>query len=108
MKLPSNVRVSYITYKIEELPLSIAAALSRHGDCDHSEALIRVQLKYHSPQQQSNTLFHEISHAIFYLYDISIESEEAIITGMANGWCQVKQDNPGVEKFINGGLNGCK
>jgi len=106
MKLPGKVKVSYLDYTIEEMPLNVSIAESKHGNCDDSANLIQVQVIGHSPQQQANTLFHEITHAIFHLYGVSLKSEEAAVTGLSNAWCQVKRDNPEVEKFINGGLNG--
>jgi len=106
MKLPKKVKVSYLDYIIEEMPLDVVVSESKHGDCDHAANLIRVQVACHSPQQQANTLLHEITHAMFHMYGISLKSEEAAVTGLANAWCQVKRDNPEVDKFINGGLNG--
>jgi len=106
VKLPGKVKVSYLDYTVEEMPLNVAVTGDRHGDCDNVKNLIRVQIKEHTPQQQANTLFHEVTHAIFHLYGISLKSEEAVVTGLANAWCQVMRDNPEVEKFIIGGLNG--
>jgi len=105
MKLPLKVKVSYLDYNIQELPFELAVAGDKHGDCDHIANLIRVQLKGHSQQQQANTLFHEIIHAVFHLYGVSLKTEEMVVCGLSNGFCQVIRDNPKVMKFICGGLN---
>ena len=104
MKLPKKVKISYVDYTILEYLKTEAEAAKELGDCEQEAKIIRMKIADCSRQNQANTLQHEILHAVKYEYDISLKNEESIVTGFANGLCQVRRDNPEIEEFLKRSL----
>jgi hypothetical protein len=70
-------------------------ASSAWGNFTPAELTIRIQGDMPSIYKLADTLFHEISHAIWYVYRLSDEDKEERIVGtLATAWTQVLRDNP--------------
>jgi len=102
MKLPLNIKVANHVFTVEEWNTNVANANGRFGECDCNELIIRIATG-HKKSHISETLMHEIMHAIFWSYGLKAEDdEERTITGLAAGLSQVFQDNPQLYEKIYG------
>lgn len=94
--LPKTVIVGHRKWKIKE-----TRSKKRDGLCDYENHTIWVKLKGQRGFQQANTLQHEILHTAF---DESAlvegDTEERIVTALANVMTQVIRDNPKVFDWI--------
>lgn len=94
MKLPKKLKIGYQTYKVESWDRATAATAGRLGECDKLNAIIRVDDTF-GPIETRNTFIHELLHACYTAGGLEVgDSEERIVTVLANQLCQVIQDNP--------------
>lgn len=105
MKLPKSVKVGWATYKIEPFPVLEAHGEAKHGDTNDLNHTIRIDTAC-GPARASETLLHEIFHAICgkWNLDLTKDEEERVVTSMASGLCTVWLDNPEVLAWIGKGL----
>jgi len=100
MKLPKKIKIANHVYKIVAWSDEIAFAKSRFGECDCLALEIRIQTN-NIKSLVSETLVHEIMHAIYWSYNIKVEDDEERIVGtMAVGMSQVLQDNKMLRNFL--------
>ncbi len=105
MNLPESVRISWRTYRIEQWHPVAAATVSRYGEIDHVDCVIKVDTSY-GYAQTVETLIHEVFHGIWTManmHDAAKPSEEFIVGITANGFTQVLLDNPAFRRFITSG-----
>ncbi len=98
---PKQVRVMGKIYKVT----FVSASTIDHenfGQCDHNKLTIAVQ-DYQLPVEEADTLFHEITHAIWYQMGVGHGpmEEEPIVHRLASGWTQVFLDNPELLKYFS-------
>lgn len=99
MTLPRQVVIGHRTWKIKTIGPRQRPRIN--GLCEYEKSTLWVRLKGQSPQQQANTLLHEIGHAIWHEGNIeSDDIEEHVVTVTANLMCQVIRDNPDVIDWI--------
>ena len=97
-----SIKIGRTIYKIEMLPADIT---SLYGACSYE-----YQIIYMSPnqtyQQASDTLLHEVLHAIWNESSLehAIEIEQEIIVRTTSTWLlMVLDDNPQLLKFLTKG-----
>jgi len=95
MKLPKKLKIGYKTYKVVSQDASdIRRSRGGVGSCDHNTSLISVDTSISDETEQLNTLLHEILHACYCVGDLEGgESEEKVVSVLANVLLQVLQDN---------------
>lgn len=104
-KLPKQVRIGWLTYKITLMNEESQALSQAFGFICHSKQQIRIA-ENQAPQQMANTLLHEILHGVHFIHGVSnADDEETFTTLGANGLCQVWQDNPEVFEWIDEALH---
>lgn len=103
MKRPSRLRVGYVDYKITPLDVEKnPGALGVHMPVSHE---IRIAPGLNK-KEEANTLLHETLHAVIEHSGIQMsdEAEEQLVLAIANGLCQVIQDNPTFLSYLTKGL----
>lgn len=76
------------------------------GQFSPYDLTIEVRETYASPQQEAETLLHEMLHAIWYTMGISVEKdlEEKIVGPMSVGMAMVIRDNPDLMDWLRSEL----
>lgn len=95
MKLPKEVKISGVVYKVIPVkePL-IDGNIRAYGHIDFETKEIMIDTSLGDEQGHFQTLLHEILHAIVYDRDIDLgEKEESIIDQFVKGLYQVFADN---------------
>ena len=99
MALPSPIKVGGFEYKVYERG-DFVRSQGQFGQCDNDISVILVGTDL-TKQMQSNTLIHELFHAIYYVYNIQDnDEEERVVNTFANGWHQVLKDNPDLVNYL--------
>lgn len=97
---PKNVKIFNLDYEIIWVDKAIETATDAHGSCDTCTQTI-VICREQKPGALTDTLMHEIMHAIFYSMNMSgNESEEKVVSLLSTGMCTVLRDNPKLKKWI--------
>lgn len=96
-----KLRVAHVDFEIQMWTTDTATALARYGECDNHKNIIKLD-----PDIKGfmllETLIHEITHAIYWYYDIQDEDiEERVVSKLGVGWAQVYRDNPELIKLIS-------
>lgn len=105
--LPATIRVAGFDFKLEKWTHHQAAGASRYGEFSSIEQTIRVQLDMPSPFKAVDTVLHEISHAIFWVYGVHDEDkEERIVSVLGTAWMTLHRDNPWLIKWLDRVLHG--
>ena len=96
MKIPGNVKIGGIDYKIEKSNNIWDGSVLLDGDIQYGQAIIRLNcdtMKSHD--RICSVLWHEILHGIATHANLKLPQEEAetIIDTLANGIYQVIKDN---------------
>lgn len=100
MRLPTRVIVGYRKIKIKKAKLG-----EDYGVYKGRKHEILIDKNQRDTELQ-NTLLHEIIHAVWDLADLKEgDTEEKIVTLIANGLSQVFLNNPTVFKFFQTSLN---
>ena len=70
------------------------------GNCNRDK--LEIKIDESAPKSRViEAMLHEITHAIFYEYNIhDDDKEERIVTAFSTGWQQVLSDNPDLMKLI--------
>ena len=98
--LPANVRVGPFDFRLEPWDTAAARAHACYGECSHTELRISFDAAMTDPVVLLDTIMHELTHAIFFVYDIKDEdAEERTVRLMATGWVQIYRDNPALLKW---------
>lgn len=90
----NNIKVAGITYKagLEEFPQNEDDTVENWGAIEYGIAEITIN-NVLSPERQSQTLIHELTHAMFAEAGISIENEEDVVNRLSLVLYQVLKDN---------------
>jgi len=104
--LPKTIRVGYRHYNVVEWDLADASGEEKFGDCGHALARIRISNGL-DPEQEANTLFHELLHACYKQQGLSDGAgEEDVVVCLANVLAQVWQDNPKLIAYFDKAFKG--
>ena len=105
MKLPEEVKVACFNIEIKHWDTKTATVRHCFGEFSPDELIIRIDTTQ-KPQRIIETLIHEITHAIYSLYNVKDEDkEERIVSSMSRGWLQVYQDNPEIMSLLHSHTN---
>ena len=78
MKLPKEIKVGGIKYKVELVDyIDVAGERNFQGMCHFDQAKIEI-LSSLSDQRKEQTLIHELTHAIFYEAGYDEQDEDMI------------------------------
>jgi hypothetical protein len=98
--VPEKIRIGGYDFAVEEWNPAAAQASRKYGEFSSHELTIRLDTTVHS-QKIFDTFFHEINHAIFWVYVIhDDDKEERICDVLSSAWLQIYRDNPELLKFI--------
>lgn len=91
---PTKVRVGFADYDIVGMTEEEAKAADHHGMTDVNNYRITVDFSG-APHRQVMVVIHELCHAMYDMGDlVDGETEEKVVSVMANMLCQVMRDNP--------------
>ena len=71
INLPSNIKIGYRDYKLEEWKQTVATANEAHGQFFSKEGIIGYTTD-EKGVSHANTILHEILHAIIYQWNIDL------------------------------------
>jgi hypothetical protein len=93
--LPKTMRVGGYDFRIQKVSTAEAASSQRYGECSSVQQLIGIQEWFPSRYKCVDTVVHEITHAIFWAYDLKDDDkEERIVCALGSGWMAFYRDNP--------------
>lgn len=105
--LPDVVRVGGYDWYLEKWNAHQARGASRWGECSTGEMTIRIQLDMPTAQKAVDTLMHEISHAMFWVYGVQDEDkEERLVGALGSGLMALYRDNPWLLDWLRKALHG--
>lgn len=94
LKVPNTIRINNFDVDIKVQDSEYGDASRKFGEFDANSLVIWFD-GGKPKQQQLDTLFHEICHAIYWFYHIDdTDREERVVSQMTSGWLQVFRDNP--------------
>lgn len=102
-ELPKSIRIGPITYKVNAWTPAEADAQDPplFGSFDANRGVINILYERHCAAARLDTVLHEVSHAICWVYKIKPEdSEERIVSTLGTALAQVLIDNPDLRSFI--------
>ena len=100
MKIPKEIKIAGHRYRVKSKNGSWGNDAKLRGNCDCNKLEIKVDSTMPN-SRKTETLLHEIGHAIYHEYNIhDDDKEERIITAFATGWQQVLTDNPALIKLV--------
>lgn len=94
---PTQVNVLGKTYAIEWPPHIYDDAGEQSGTSSARHQVIKVATSHH-PEQQQDTLLHEIVHAVDEEMGTKLEEEQ--VARLSTGLLQIMKSNPDVVAFI--------
>lgn len=101
MKLPETLRIGYRDFTVEawaKPPIEVA------GECDTNWGAIKVDTQY-GPERTAEVLLHEVLHAAYRNGGIEQgDSEERVVTILANQLSQIWRDNLDLVTFMSESL----
>lgn len=97
--MPTQIRVGYRDFTIEEWPTARACSADRLGECDKDGGIIRVRTDF-GQVKTASTLLHEVLHAAYHMGNINGDDEENIVSIFANQLTQIWRDNPQFVAFM--------
>lgn len=101
VRLPQSIQVSYQNIGItvgETKGEDKDEVLLGYYDPDNHRIHVKSKQKW---EEESNTLLHELFHAIYHCYNLDKKSdEEKIVRGFANGMMEVMSRNPQLRKYF--------
>lgn len=104
-ELPASVRVGGFDFRIEKWNPNQTLGAQRWGEFSSAEARIAVQRDMPTVHKAVDTVLHEISHAIFWVYGIEDEDkEERIVSTFGSAWMALYRDNPWLLDWIKRAL----
>jgi hypothetical protein len=100
--LPDHVRIAGFDFKLERWTHHQAAGSARYGEFSSVEQVIRIQQDMPSPFKAVDTLLHEISHGICWVYGIKEgDNEERTVSILGTAWMTLHRDNPWLAKWLS-------
>lgn len=103
--LPASIRIAGFDFTIEKWTHHQAAGMARYGEFSSIEQVIRVQLDMPTKFKAVDTVFHEISHALFWAYGIADEDkEERVVGALGTAWMSLHRDNPWIVDWVKTAL----
>ena len=101
INLPSNIKIGYRDYKLEEWKQTVATANEAHGQFFSKEGIIGYTTD-EKGVSHANTILHEILHAIIYQWNLDLgeKAEEHLVNGLTNGLTTVLVDNPQLIDYL--------
>ncbi|MFV0517240.1 MAG: hypothetical protein ACK5MV_07580 [Aminipila sp.] len=96
MKIPENIRIGGVDYKVELQGALNDGVNMLYGQIDYQASEIKLNDDIEGHQHQCITLWHEVLHGIVNNFGMEIEDEEKIVDMFAKGIYQVLQDNGAV------------
>ena len=104
IELPKLVKVAGFDITIVTWTPREAMSAHRYGEFSSIEETIRLDATM-SDIKMVGTLIHELTHAIYWAYNIEDEDkEERVCCTMATAWTQIYRDNPLILSFITNKL----
>ena len=99
--LPNSIRIGAFDFAIALWTHHQASGSARYGEFSSIEQVIRLQRDMPSRFKAVDTFFHEVSHAIFWVYGIHDEDkEERVVAALGSAWTAIYRDNPWLTKWI--------
>ena len=104
-----DIKIGYRNYKIKNLDSIVSKCNEINGQFLASDGMIALS-STEDDISHTNTLIHEIFHAIVYQWGIELDDkeEEKICNTLANGLTTVYVDNPWLLPYIQKQLKGDK
>ena len=104
-----DIKIGYRNYKIKTLDSIVSKCNEINGRFLASDGMIALS-QTEDDISHTNTLIHEILHAIVYQWGIELDDkeEEKICNTLANGLTTVYVDNPWLLPYIQKQLKGDK
>jgi len=100
-RLPDKVRVGPYDFWIEKWPATTASDNQRYGEMSSIEQTIRIQLDMPTRYKALDTFFHEVSHAIFWVYGLGDDDkEEETVSVFGTGMAALYRDNPWILDWV--------
>ena len=101
MHIPDKIKVGYKEYKLEEWKQTVASANEAQGQFFSKEGVIGY-VTTEKGVSHTNTILHEIMHAILYQWNMELEEkeEEKLVNGITNGLTTVFVDNPKLIDYL--------
>jgi hypothetical protein len=100
-RLPEQIRIGAFDFRIVKWSSSQAAGADCYGQCSTAEQTIRVQRDMPSRYKAVDTTIHELTHAIYWAFDIEKgDNEERTVERMSSGLMAVYRDNPWLLSWI--------
>lgn len=97
--LPEEIKIGCHVYQVRQIPTELADALNVSGRCHNHQGLIELTADLNRGQALE-VLFHEILHAIFFVYVIKDEDkEERTVSILGTALACLFQDNPELTKL---------
>ena len=102
--MPTSIRVGYRTFTVSEMDKLEHAKTGSWGTTSLTDGKVCIHL-LGNPEEDGNTLLHEVLHCCYRTMDIQDEDgEERTVTKLANAMSQVWQDNPELIAFLDAAL----
>lgn len=100
--LPDTIKIGGFDFQLVRWNSNQAAGAARYGEFSSIEQIIRLQLGMPSRFKAVDTLLHEITHGIFWVYNIHDDDKEERVTGtMGSAWTQIHRDNPWLPLWLS-------
>jgi hypothetical protein len=103
-ELPGHIRVGPYDIAIEIWDKF--DQVSRGADAEFSGGLERIAIgSVASRMRLADVFIHEVTHAVFWAYDINpSDGEERIVTALGTAWAQIYRDNHWLMDWIRRGV----
>jgi hypothetical protein len=103
--LPDSIRVGPYDIALEAMTPSQQHTVDATGYFAYAELKIGFEAYPASKAYAADTLLHEVSHAIYWVYGIKSEDdEERTVSTLSTGWVQVYKDNPWLAGWLKKAL----
>lgn len=99
--LPKTVKIGPFSIKIKIMPESWREKNDAYGICDSDNSIIYLCRQQGTPEFATDTLIHELMHAVYRTFHLATgDDEERICGAMATGFSGLLQENPKLLQWI--------
>jgi|TARA_R110000796_G_scaffold187010_2_gene303919 hypothetical protein len=101
--IPDSIKIGYVDYQFDFWPDTFASTEEAQGEFFATHGKIGLKSSALESVHGTNTVLHEILHAIVYQYGLVEtlgDKEEVVVNTMANGLSTVFVDNPWFIDYI--------